>query len=138
MKTTSKSSLFLLELILAILFFSLCSAVCVRLFAQARVESSRSAAENRAILCARSAAAAYKAAGGDAAEFCRISGAAGDMVLYYDAHWQKAAALETAAYVLKLRPQTAEIGLHRAKIQVQDSDGEALYALDVAVYTPVD
>lgn len=51
-----RSSLFLLELIIAILFFSLASAVCIQLFANAHVKSRETADLNMALAKAQSAA----------------------------------------------------------------------------------
>lgn len=57
----SKSNLFLLELIIVILFFSVCTAVCVGLFVQARQISQNSTALSDAVLLAQSAAECFKA-----------------------------------------------------------------------------
>lgn len=46
----SKTSLFLMEIIIAILFFSLASAVCLRLFAAAHIMSEKDRNINNAIL----------------------------------------------------------------------------------------
>ena len=73
-RTHSGSSLFLMELILAILFFSVASAVCVQLFARAHTASEQSAALNRAVLAAESAAEAFKGAA-DLDEAARLTGA---------------------------------------------------------------
>ena len=77
-RTHSGSSLFLMELILAILFFSVASAVCVQLFARAHTASEQSAALNRAVLAAESAAESFKGAD-DLDEAVRLMGVrAGD------------------------------------------------------------
>lgn len=52
----SASSLFLIELILAIGFFAVASAVCLQLFVRARMVSVQSADLSRATLAAQSAA----------------------------------------------------------------------------------
>ena len=44
-----RSNLFLLELILAIFFFALASAVCIRLFVQARTLTLESHKQNQAL-----------------------------------------------------------------------------------------
>lgn len=48
-KTNTRSSLFLMELIIAILFFSLASAVCLRMFAKSHQLSTDASAGNQAV-----------------------------------------------------------------------------------------
>ena len=48
-KTKTRSSLFLMELIIAILFFSLASAVCLRLYAKSHQLSTDASARNQAV-----------------------------------------------------------------------------------------
>lgn len=52
--TKSRTSLFLMELIIAILFFSLASAVCMQLFAKAHLTSMKTKELNHAVLIAQS------------------------------------------------------------------------------------
>lgn len=47
---SSKSSLFLMELIIAILFFALASAVCIQLFVKAHLLGETTTEENKALL----------------------------------------------------------------------------------------
>lgn len=54
--TTSKASLFLMELILSILFFSLSAAVCVQLFVKSHLMSRQSLRLNYAVIYAESMA----------------------------------------------------------------------------------
>ena len=60
----SASSLFLIELIIAIGFFAVASAVCLQLFVRARLVSIQSADLSRATLAAQSAAEAFRGCGG--------------------------------------------------------------------------
>ena len=62
----SASSLFLIELIIAIGFFAVASAVCLQLFVRARLVSIQSADLSRATLAAQSAAEAFRGGGGSA------------------------------------------------------------------------
>ena len=61
----SRSGLFLLELIIAILFFAVTSAVCVNLFVQAHLTSAESSKLTAAAREVQSAAELVKAADGD-------------------------------------------------------------------------
>ncbi len=65
MRTTRKSSLFLMELIIAILFFSLSAAVCVRLFAASYLLGQQSTYRDVAMLQAQSMAELFRAADGE-------------------------------------------------------------------------
>lgn len=55
----SKTSLFLMELIIALLFFSLASTVCIRLFVNARSLSSQTVDTNHAVNYAQNMAEAF-------------------------------------------------------------------------------
>ncbi len=61
----SKSGLFLMEMIIVILFFSICAAICVNVFAKARVTSDSSRELNNAAIRSSNIAEVYKAADGD-------------------------------------------------------------------------
>ncbi len=63
MRTHSKSSLFLIELIIAILFFSLSSVVCVNMFLSAHVLAEESAQRSGAVTAAQTAAEIYREGG---------------------------------------------------------------------------
>ena len=145
-RSSARSSLFLMELILAILAFSLCSAVCVRLFAAARLESAAAADLNRAVLSAQTAADSFKAAGGDPDAFCALTGAqeAGDgsLQLSYGSGWEPLAADSGAAprYRLRLLRLPAGAGeLREARVEVEKlgaEGAEPLYTLETSVYAP--
>ena len=68
----SKSSLFLIELIVSLCFFSLASVVCVRLFVYAHKVSTESRRETLAIQISQNAAECFIAADGDPEEFRRL------------------------------------------------------------------
>lgn len=61
----SRSSLFLMEMIIAILFFSLASAVCIQLFVKSHLMSTRTVDQNHAVIWAQNLAESYLAAEGD-------------------------------------------------------------------------
>lgn len=62
---SSKSSLFLMELIISILFFSLASAVCIQLFVKAHVLDKHTDEQNHAIVWSQNLAALWQANNGD-------------------------------------------------------------------------
>ena len=61
----SKSSLFLMELIIALLFFSLASTVCIRLFVKAHSLSAQTVDQNYAVNYAQNMAEAFLGCDGD-------------------------------------------------------------------------
>lgn len=64
-KTSSRSGLFLLELIISILFFSMASAVCIRLFVQAHIMDRDNRNLTQSVKLCENFAEAYTATGGD-------------------------------------------------------------------------
>lgn len=76
----SRSSLFLMELIMAILFFSLTSAVCIRLFVRAHTISQDTINQNHAMAQAQSLAEAWLAAEGDASGLTAFLSASCDVL----------------------------------------------------------
>ena len=67
-KNSSKSGIFLMELILSILFFSIAAAVCVKLFVTAHRLSDQSVNLNHAVAMAESIAEAFYGCNGNAGE----------------------------------------------------------------------
>ncbi|MCR5501603.1 MAG: hypothetical protein K6F53_01190 [Lachnospiraceae bacterium] len=65
--SSSKASLFLMELIMSILFFSLSAAVCVQLFVRSHTLSRDSLQLNYAVIASESMAETFYAADGDLA-----------------------------------------------------------------------
>jgi hypothetical protein len=61
----SKSGLFLMEMIIVILFFSICAGICIRVFAAARITADHSSDLNNAVVRSTTVAEIYKAENGD-------------------------------------------------------------------------
>lgn len=64
-KTSSRSGLFLLELIISILFFSMASAVCIRLFVQAHITDRENRNLTQSVKLCENLAEVYTASEGD-------------------------------------------------------------------------
>ena len=77
----SKSSLFLMELIISILFFSLASAVCIRLFAKSHLISQATIEQNKAITYAQNLAECWYASEGSTTDMHRLLS---ETILTYD------------------------------------------------------
>lgn len=152
MKTENRarpSSLFLLELTLAILLFSLASAVCVQLFVQSHLLSRQAEELHRAVNECTSLAELIRAS--DSMEECSLlfsqqyphgeqAEKDGKTIfsVYYDADFTICPAGEAAAYLLSL-PLTESDGILTAELLFssldEDSASAAIYELTVQHYT---
>lgn len=92
----SKATLFLMELIIAICFFAITSAVCVQVFVKAHIVSEKTTDLNHAIAQTQSMAEAFMACGGDKDALLKLFPTALDdgnrLKVYYDEGWQPCAA----------------------------------------------
>ena len=133
---SSKSGLFLMELILAILFFALAGAICVRLFVAAHFISRDTREANRAAALAQSAAACVQAADGDLQEAAALlsaeAGQSGSVIVFYDADWQTAPA-DTAAYRMEIAPAASE----QATVVLSRKNGDQIFSLAFSWHTPL-
>lgn len=106
MNSKSKSGLFLIELIVVILIFSLSAATCLRLFFQSRQIATESKNLSYASLAVQSTADCYKSSGGDVKKVAEMLGGSivdDRLYLYYDADWNRAADDGTAPYSVSIR-----------------------------------
>lgn len=123
----SKSSLFLMEMIIAILFFSIASAICIQLFAKAHTLSFNTVNQNKAVIHAQNLAESYLALEGDLPQIAPLFEASvsdfskNELYLYFDAEWLPTSA-EKASFQAKLLgyPEN-EQGLISADITVTET-----------------
>lgn len=126
------SGLFLMELILAILFFSIASAVCVQIFVKSHLLSVESRALNQAVNKCTSAAEYISSVSGEGVE-------TGTETIYYDDDFTECDRDE-ALYMMNVDTETEEDGgMVNAHIEVRQAgnraDGKVIYELDIAHYT---
>ena len=124
-RSKSKSRLFFIEILIIIVFFSICAGVCMNLFANAKLISVESSDLTKGVMVAQAAAEAVKAEG-DSPELERLLGGCrdGNMIrVYYDGQWQKLPRKEAAVYELAVR-LTEEQGVLAAEIRVLKGDQE--------------
>ena len=147
MKTynTHKSSLFLIELIIAIAFFSLASAVCLRLFVKSHLLSRETTELNTAVNLATSVAESFRYASGDEhilesllPELESPSESNCSTPKYYAYYSEdgdncaKSDAIYTMTMTISHEEQDAS-----ALIQIRHSDNDTLlYELPVQIYVP--
>ena len=146
--SNSHSSLFLMEMMIAILFFSLASAVCLRMFATCHQIGEGTKDLNMAVYQAGNAAEllrnSLKSEEGESASFpgCLLSeypqAAAGgsDVLVYYDADWNQCAK-RNGAHCMEI-VQAQEEGLTLYDIRVRNLDGgeEDVYSLALKLHQP--
>lgn len=140
LKSRSKSSLFLMELIIVLMFFSLCAATCMQIFANAKVKTDYSRDLTNAAFVAESVAEVYKAVGGDLeATASKCDGEAvpdGVMKIYYDKDWNPTAQ-DGAVYVMTVT-ETETDDIEKAFIEVDDMEGENLFEIVSTVLANAD
>lgn len=129
----SKSRLFLIEMVVIILFFSIAAAVCTNMFAQAKAVSAQSTELTMALMEAQEAAETFKSAGGDPMAVGEKLGAQEDgesLVAYFNEAWERTDG--QSAYSMKM-DFSAENGLRRAEISMYKGN-EEIYRIQTAIY----
>lgn len=128
-KERSRTGLFMTELILALLFFSIAAAVCLQVYAAAGRMTERSETLKLALNSTENVIQLLKAGEG-------ITGLAqydpwleeGDpLVLYYDGEGAPCA-VENAVYSMELRLEDTD-GLQLAELTSRDLAGEEIYSV---------
>ncbi len=130
----SKSGLFLMELIIVILFFSISAAICMRIFSTAKIKSDFSRDISNASVKAQNCAEAYKAYD---ANFKKIASVTegninkNKLIVYYDLNWEATNSKDNAKYVLTLENKRDSNIKETGKIYVEKIDGGSLFELTV-------
>lgn len=139
----SKSALFLMEMIIAILFFSLASAVCIQLFAKAHMLSQRTVNQNHAIIQAQNLAECYLALDGDLQQVAAlfesgITDSSSRILVYFDENWAPCLSDEACFQAELVSLPLNENGLYTADIVVTENNAptEALFSLTVSHHIP--
>ena len=120
------SSLFLMELILAILFFSIASTVCVQVFVQSHLLSRKYSALNHAVTLCTSEAETISASALQTEE--------GETITYYDADFSVCDEKDSA-YILTVDTKNEDSFLN-THIAMTDTAGELIYELNTTHYIP--
>ncbi len=145
-KRSSKLSLFLMELIVAIMFFSLSAAICVRLFASAHVLAEKTGNLESAIMWTQNLSEAFTAKKGDLEKIAELypdsyivsdsdSEEAGSLIIIFDKNWEPMAKyLSDASYEVILSAATKDASEVYSDVTDYDVDlvGKAV-AGDIAV-----
>lgn len=146
--SNSHSSLFLMEMMVAIMLFSLASAVCLRMFATCRQIGEDTRDLNMAVYQAGNAAEllrnSLKSSDGEGtafpgcllAEYPQAAAAGSEVFVYYDADW-KLCQKRNGAHCMEI-VQAQEEGLTLYDIQVRNLDGgeKDVYSLALKLHQP--
>lgn len=141
----SQSSLFLMELIISILFFSLASTVCIQLFSKSHLLSQSTVEENHAVIQAQNMAELFLACDGELPRMADYSGeleyspATDTVTLYFDNDWSDCSP-ESAAYIASLRIQETDLTEQNVQAQIQisrvaNAPEESIYTLFLEHHT---
>ena len=121
----SKSRIFLAELMIDVLFFTIAAAICLTIFAKAYTMSRESREKNQALIAAQQGAESFKAGGEEG--LVKTLGAVkeedGSYAVYYDAKWNPAAGPGEAAYILRVRVER-EDGMATAEVSVNSKESK--------------
>ncbi len=138
MKLQRKSSIFLMELIISILFFALCAAVCIQLFVYSNTLSEESYDRNHGVTKARSVAEVLIANKGNLESLFEIFPMTkeGDAVVaYYDEDGEFVSE-EDGDYKLQVLVEENE-GMKDINIETyKKGEDSIIYQLSTKVYEP--
>lgn len=121
---SSKTGLFLMELIIAILFFSLAGAICVQLFIQSHIISNKSVTLNHSVLWVQNVAETFYGCNGNVDQMAALLGncIAGEdddgqwIFIYFDKEFNQ---IESAELVKNFDPSSVYI-LHASITRISD------------------
>ena len=134
----SRSTLFLMELIIAIFFFAITSAVCAQLFAKAHQVSHKTTQLTHAINQAQSIAEAFRSTDGDLESLKELfpeAGADGDTFsIRYDDQGQITSDIQKTAYVATLTILESSETLCRAHLDIIVDGKGSIYFLELIKY----
>lgn len=133
-----RSNLFLLELILAIFFFSLAAAVCMQLFVKARSLSDQASLQNHALVEAKNACALFRTHSGSLEalqeEYPSSVLTAASLEVYYDEAWELCEP-ESSLYTMEIRTDASDYEGRLVLGEVSVSAKEELCTLTASSYT---
>lgn len=125
-KARSKSGLFLMELIIVIMFFSLSAAICMQIFANAKVKADYSRNVTNASFAAESVAEIYKESHGSLKAVAEKYKGAFEtdsiFVVHFDKEWQVTDA-DKAKYTMTLT-ESGEGNLSKILIEIDGADDD--------------
>lgn len=135
-RSGSKSLLFLMEQLLAILIFALCVTACMRIFVEAHETAADAHDLSCALIAAKNGVECFKATGGDMDQTMLLLDGKyvyPEATVYFDSEW-KTCRYPEAAYTLRLIRQEPESSKHplMCLLSVEKIDGSVIIDFTVA------
>ena len=121
-KKKRSTSLFLIELMIALLFFSLAATICIQFFVQAHLQNRQAADLSQAIAFSQNLAEEFRAHGGTVAQNS----------FFFDENWE-ATEEQHASFTLRLEEAATGLPLRAAHIKVYEIGEQPLFELEVMV-----
>lgn len=131
----SKATLFLFELVIIILIFAICCAICLSLFTASRRISIEAQDLSYASVQAQSVAESLKSCRGNLGALpSLVEGIQGDaaVLVYYDTDWQVTQNSNEAVYTIEVST-ALQTNMLRGKVIVY-KQGENIYELPITQY----
>jgi len=136
-----------MELIIAILFFSLASTVCIQLFTKAHLLSKETVNQNNAIIHIQNLAEGFHSAEGNIDNLALLfensvvstsesSDVPNILTLYFDKNWKTCTASDANYLATLTSSPDNEDGLIRADINVTDSNLNVIHSINVLHHIP--
>ncbi len=132
----SKSQIFLLEFIIVVLFFGICSTICISVFMKADSISKESSRDVNAMVIAQNAAECFKASeSADPDEYYGFDEIQeGLYISYYDGRFDPATK-KNAEYALKIDLDETDEDIISAEISISETNEKTpFYKLNVDKY----
>lgn len=131
----SKSGLFLMELIIVVVFFAICAAICMKVFAQAKKYNDTGYQLNNATVLCQNCAECFRAYDGNVIKTADKLGAAESSaekaVFYYGSDFKSVSSVKKAYYSMTLT-RTLANGTYTAVINVCKKDGSSIQKITCA------
>jgi len=125
MKRNHSSGLFLMEMIAVILFFSICSGICIQAFAKADGMSRKAENLNHAVVRAESIADTIRSENGNAD--------AGNGTFYWDRNWKLLPGKENAEFRAVTESSEDDSHMQKSDITIYRNE-EVLFQMTVEHY----
>ena len=142
----TKTSLFLIELMISLLLFSFCAAICVQIFHASNKRTTSAEDLSKAVFQATTAAELYKSTGGNIEALSESFGALqsfysnGVLFVYYDSDWNETlhpmlrATLFSPGYTLEISDNGDSSADIRVTRSVQKRDGYVIMIVDEDIF----
>ena len=126
------NGLLLIELFIALMFFSLAAAICLQIFIGAHNFSEDASNKSRAAIESQNIAECFKAADGDIDELAKLLGAetrSGTLEIWFDSSWNRVP--QDGEFLASFRMTEESGGLHEASLQISQAD-KTLISYEIA------